>query len=84
MFDYIVHVSQLILWESPITFFNFLLRLSVSITTITLLFTSPWSMPMHVFSMAVGTICEWFELFPFLVKGRTVDSGGEGGGLGVF
>ena len=22
---------------------------------------SPWSMPMHVFSMAVGTICEWFK-----------------------
>ena len=40
---------------------------------------SPWSMPMHVFSMAVGTICKWFKLFSFLVKGRTVDWGGGAG-----
>ena len=38
----------------------------------------------YVFSMAVGTIREWLKLVPFFVRGRTVDSGGEGGGLGSF
>ena len=37
----------------------------------------------YVFSMAVGTIGEWLKLFPFFVRGRTVDS--EGGvGAGIF
>ena len=35
----------------------------------------------YVFSMAVDTVGEWLKLFPFLLGGRTVDSGGGGGGL---
>ena len=34
----------------------------------------------YVFSMAVGTIGEWLKLVLFFVRGRTVDSGGGGGG----
>ena len=33
----------------------------------------------YVFSMAVGTIGEWLKLVPFFVRGRTVDSEGQGG-----
>ena len=36
-----------------------------------------------MFNMAVGTIGEWLKLFPFFVRGRTVDSVG-GGGLAFF
>ena len=38
----------------------------------------------YVFSMAVGTIWEGLKLALFFVKGRTVDSGGKGGGAGSF
>ena len=34
----------------------------------------------YVFSMAVGTIGEWFKLVLSFVRGRTVDWGGGGGG----
>ena len=34
----------------------------------------------YVLSMAVGTIGEWLKLVPFFVRGRTVDSEGDGGG----
>ena len=37
----------------------------------------------YVFSMAVGIIGEWLKLVPFFVRGRTVDSGGGGGGRAV-
>ena len=33
-----------------------------------------------MFSMAVGTIGEWLKLVPLFVRGRTVDSEGEGVG----
>ena len=42
---------------------------------------SPWSMPMHVFSMAVGTICEWFKNYSlFLLRDVQLIRGGGGGG----
>ena len=37
-----------------------------------------------MFSMAVGTIGEWLKLVPYFVRGRKVDSEGEGGGAGSF